>query len=109
MVAEGARCDGSVAASGSAEVVECELRRPAVADEQSRLMRWRDSGQTGARLSAETCNAARCRLISRTEAGGRLRLAETEDARSVVVRRCAVWSVATQVSRLRDWKVTTCG
>lgn len=61
MVAEDARCDGSVAASGSAEVVECELRRPAVADEQSRLMRWRDSGQTGARLSAETCNAARCK------------------------------------------------
>jgi len=44
MVAEDTRCDGSVPTSGPAEVVECELRRPAVEDGQSRLMRWRDSG-----------------------------------------------------------------
>jgi hypothetical protein len=50
MVAEDTRCDGSrsVAASGSAEVVECELRRPAVEDGQSRLVKWRDSGQSQA-------------------------------------------------------------
>lgn len=35
---EDTRCDGSVAGGGSAEVVECELRRPAVEDEQSRLV-----------------------------------------------------------------------
>jgi hypothetical protein len=117
MGAEDTRCDGSrsVAASGSAEVVECELRRPAVEDGQSRLVEWRDLGQSQAISRSRNvqcgalCGCGRPGIADRGEAGGRLRLAETEDARSVVMRRCAVWSVATQGSRLVDWKVTTCG
>jgi hypothetical protein len=99
----------SVAASGSAEVVECELRRPAVEDGQSRLVEWRDSGQSQAISRSRNVQRGALWIADRGEAGGRLRLAGTEDARSVVMRRCAVWSVATDDSRLVDWKVTTCG
>ena len=79
-------------------------RRAEQADEVARL------GADGSQAIGRNVQCgALYEVISQTQAGGRLRLAETEDARGVVVRRCAVWSVATQVSRLRDWKVTTCG
>lgn len=112
-VAEDTRFDGSVAVSGSAEVVECELRRPAVEDRQSRLRKWRDSGQGQAN---QRKRAMRRAVPSTGSQGGIADRGRRQTASCCLQGRgraqccgAALLCVERCDSGLVDWKVTTCG